>query len=180
MSQKIILRTFVVLAVLAVSSLALAQGPHPMMKMQCEGGSCLPNLTEEQQTQIEKSKLNLDKELLPLEADVDVKRAELDKLFLVEKPDKKAVYKKVDEIGVLQVQIEKIKVDHKLEVRALLTPDQRVAFDKQHSKCGMRCHGMGGSCMGGDMKKMMKIKKMCCPMESQEELEIEKEVEIKE
>jgi Spy/CpxP family protein refolding chaperone len=182
MSQKIILRS-VVLAVLALSSLALAQEPRHMMKMQCGGGPCLPDLTEEQQAQIEKSKLNLDKEILPLSADLNVKQAELDKLLLADKPDKKAVYKKIDEIEAVKTQIKKMKVGHKLEVRALLTPDQRVAFDKQHSKCCKRFDKMGGPRMGEGMEKTIKIKKIMdnpCPMESQKEMDVEKEMETEE
>jgi Spy/CpxP family protein refolding chaperone len=161
MSQKIILRSMVLLAVLTMTSLALAQEPKPMMKMQgCGPGPCLPDLTEEQQTQIEKSKLNLDKAILPLNAELDVMKAELDQLFLTDKPDKKAIYKKIDEIEAVKTRIKKLKVDHRLEVRALLTPDQRVAFDKQHSKCGMRFEGMGRPHMGEGMRKTIKIKKM--------------------
>jgi Spy/CpxP family protein refolding chaperone len=183
MTQKIILRSLVVLAVLAMTSLAIAQEPHHMMKMQCGGGPCLPDLTEEQQTQIEKSKLNLDKAILPLNAELDVKKAELDQLLLAEKPDKKAVYKKIDEIGSVKTQIKKMKVDHRLEVRALLTPEQRVAFDKQHSKCGKRFDKMGRHWMGEGMGKTVKIKKMMgkpCPMESQKEMDVEKKMETEE
>jgi Spy/CpxP family protein refolding chaperone len=180
MSNKIISRGMVVLAVLAMTSLALAQGPRPMMEMQCGGGPCLPDLTEAQETQIEKSKLNLDKEILPLTADLDVKKAELDKLLLAEKPDKKAVYKKIDEIQTVKTKIKRLKVDHRLEVRALLTPEQRVVFDKQRSKRGMKHHGMG--MMGEGGKKFVKIRKHMgrgMPMDVEEEIEVE-EMEIEE
>ena len=112
-----------------------------------------------------------------------MKQAELDKLLLADKPDKKAIYKKIDEIEAVKTQIKKMKVSHKLEVRALLTPDQRVAFDKQHSKCGKRFDKMGKSHMGEGMEKTIKIKKMMkkpCPMESQKEMDVEKEMETEE
>ena len=172
MSNKIISRGMVVLAVLAMTSFALAQGPR--MRMLYEGGPCLLDLTEAQETQIEKSKLNLDKEILPLTADLDVKRAELDKLLLAEKPDKKSVYKKIDEIQTVRTKLERLKVDHRLEVRAFLTPDQRVVFDKQRSKRGMKHHGMG--MMGEGGKKIVKIRKHMgrgMPMDMEEEIEVE-------
>ncbi len=178
MSNKIISRGMVVLAVLAMTSLALAQGPRPRMRMLYEGGPCLLDLTEAQETQIEKSKIALDKELLPLKADLDVKKAELDKLLLAEKPDKKSVYKKIDEIQTVRTKLERLKVDHRLEVRAFLTPDQRVVFDKQRSKRGMKHHGMG--MMGEGGKKIVKIRKHMgrgMPMDMEEEIEVE-EMEI--
>ena len=179
MSQKIILRSMVVLAVLAMTSLALAQEPHHMMKMKC-GGPCIPNLTEEQQNKIDQLRLDLDKAIMPLQADLGVKKAELDKLLVADKPDRKAIHKKIDEIMALKTQIKKEKVDNQLQVSALLTPDQRVAFNKCHSKHGMKFEKMGGPCMGKGMEKTIKIKKMMkkpCPMESQKEMDVEKEME---
>jgi Spy/CpxP family protein refolding chaperone len=177
MSQKIILRSVVVLAVLALTSMALAQGPHPKMKMIKSGGPCcIPDLTEEQQTQIDKLHLDLDKVVMPLKADLEVKKAELDKLLVTDKPDKKAVHKKIDEIYALKTKIKKTKVDNQLAVSALLTPDQRVAFHKHHSKFGMKHHGMG--MMGEDGKKV--IKKIRKHMGKGDPMDLEEEIEVEE
>ncbi|MBN1547285.1 MAG: periplasmic heavy metal sensor [Syntrophaceae bacterium] len=174
MSQKIVLRSVVVLTVLALASLAMAQEPHHKMKMMKYGGSCIPDLTEEQDSQIKKLNLDLDKTVMPLKADLNVKKAELEKLLLADKPDKKAVHKKIDEIMAFKTQLKKKKVDNQLAVSALLTPDQQVAFHKHHSKCGMKHHGMG--MMGEGGKKVVKIRKYMgkdAPMDLEEEVEIE-------
>ncbi len=135
---------FLLMLVLTFSGFALAQEVQKETKMDHPKGECPHSqcaslqLTEEQQKKIDELKLALDKELLPLKADLKVKKAELEKLLLAEKPSKTTVEKKIDEIGALRIQIHKALVNHRLAVRELLTPEQRVKFDRMpHPGCKM-------------------------------------------
>lgn len=145
---------------LALSGLVVGQEIHKQIKIvqpQGDEGCCGmgepgmkcmgPQFTEEQQKKIDELKLALEKELLPIEASLKVKEAELQQLMIADKPAKAAIEKKIDEIGALKTQIHKARVNNRLAVREILTPEQRVKFDK-----------MGDGCCGGGMgKKMMFI-----------------------
>lgn len=87
-------------------------------------------LTEEQQKKIDALKTNLHKALLPLNADLKVKKAELEKLRIAENPSTTAIDKKIEEIGALRTQIHKALVHHRLQVREILTPEQRIKFNQ--------------------------------------------------
>jgi Spy/CpxP family protein refolding chaperone len=103
-----------------------------MERMEIRRGCCeLPNLTDAQKKQMEEINQNLDKAMIPLKAQVELKQAELKTLLVVEKPDKSAIDKKIEEIGAIRVQIQKKRIGARLDTRALLAPEQRTAFDKQ-------------------------------------------------
>lgn len=146
-------RWFTVLSImtaLILSGFVMGQEMQKEMKiMHPTGGEkgCSPGcphmkemlqLTEEQQKKIETLKSALDKELLDLKADLRVKKAELEKLLIAENPSKTAIEKKIDEIGALRTRIHKALVNHKLAIREILTPEQRIKFDQMtHPGCKM-------------------------------------------
>jgi Spy/CpxP family protein refolding chaperone len=104
----------------------------------------LPDLTEDQQKQIDKLKLDLEKAVLPLETQLGVKAAELKALVVADNPNAGAVNAKLDDIGALRTQIHKKRVANRLEVRKLLTPEQRVAFDRRALEFGDRMERFRG------------------------------------
>ena len=171
-------------ALLAAASVAVGQGAGP--KDTAKGCPGLPGLTEEQQKKVQALDLETEKALLPLKAQMDVKAAELKGLALAENPDKGAIDKKIEEIGLLRTQIMKKKIMNKLAVRALLTPDQRVQFDKMALRGGC---GLMECCEGGrrpEMGRGMMMKRMRHGggmmmrhpgLEKIEEKEVEKKVE---
>ena len=108
-------------------------------------GSCVPGLTDEQRKKLDALELETEKAVLPVRARIDVLDAELKQMMLAENPDKAAVERKIDEIGGLKTQIEKKRAMHQIAVRGLLTPEQRVDFDR---KALGRGHGMGFGPMG--------------------------------
>ncbi|MBN1893843.1 Spy/CpxP family protein refolding chaperone [bacterium] len=116
---------------------------------------CSENLTEEQQHKIQELKTALEKQIMPIQADIEIKQAELQKMLIADKPDAGAVDRKIDEIGMLRLQVHKMKVQNQLKIRALLTPEQRLEFDKCRGcgKGGGACEGMGmGSGCGMGMR----------------------------
>ncbi|PLX02908.1 MAG: hypothetical protein C0594_11445 [Marinilabiliales bacterium] len=116
----------------------------------------IPDLTEEQQTKIEKIHLDHMKEVLPLKNEMKEKNAKLNTLTTVEKVDMNSVNAIIDEIGAIKTQLMKKRVAMEQEVRSLLTEEQRIHFDMKHSHNGMGKHhkGMGqhnGCCgQGGE------------------------------
>ena len=114
------------------------------------GKKCaISNLTPEQTAKIEKLKLEHQKALVTLQADLKAKHLELRQLML-EKADQKKLEAKIDEIAKVGADIQKKCLAHRTEVRGLLTDEQKKALDQ---KCaGMSCGaGMGhhSGCGGG-------------------------------
>ncbi len=58
----------------------------------------MPGLSEEQQKKAEALNLEIEKALVPLKAQMDVKAAELKVLAVADNPDKAAIDKKIEEI----------------------------------------------------------------------------------
>jgi Spy/CpxP family protein refolding chaperone len=97
----------------------------------CGGCSLAGNLTEDQKKKIDEWKAVLEKEMIPLKSKVDVKTAELRDLLIADKPDAKAVDKKIEEIGAILLDMAKKKIQNRLKIREALTPEQRTGFDRQ-------------------------------------------------
>jgi Spy/CpxP family protein refolding chaperone len=106
----------------------------------------MSGLTEDQQKKAESLDLEMEKAVLPLEAQMEVRQAELKGLAIADNPDKGAIDKKIEEIGALRTQIMKKRIQNKLAVRALLTPEQRIDFDQnilRKDRGFMECCGNG-------------------------------------
>jgi len=137
----------------------------PMARLERAG---IPGLTEDQKKQIEKLKLDLDKAVMPLENQIEVKGAELKGLLIADNPNLGAVNAKLDEIGAVRLQMQKKRVAHELDVRKLLTPEQRVQFDRRVLRgldrmegargrgLGMRGMGGPGAGMGNEVRTMIR------------------------
>jgi Spy/CpxP family protein refolding chaperone len=91
----------------------------------------IENLTDAQKKQIQDIRQEMEKAMVPLKAQLELKHAELNTLLVAEKPDKTAIDKKIDEIGTIRVQMGKKRIGNRLEIRELLTPEQRPKFDEQ-------------------------------------------------
>lgn len=113
-----------------------------------------PSFTPEQQKQMAEFKLNLQKEILQIDNQLNEKKAQLKTLEQAEKPNMKSVYAKIDEISNLQNQKMKAMATHKNSVRSILTEEQRIKFDMMNQGP----HGNRDKCcnMEKDGKMMMK------------------------
>jgi len=58
-------------------------------------------------------------------ADLQIKRMDLNDLLAADKPDRSAIDAKLQEIGVVQLAVEKSAIDNRLNMRDALTPAQR-------------------------------------------------------
>jgi len=109
------------------------RGPGPQMTDMLE-------LTADQQKQMKDLKLKLDKDILPLRTDLMKTRGELRILKAEDKPNLKAIYSKIDEITALKAKIMKLKAKHQLDVKNILTEEQRLKWE-QHQ---LHKRGYGG------------------------------------
>ncbi|NOX35942.1 MAG: Spy/CpxP family protein refolding chaperone [Calditrichaeota bacterium] len=103
------------------------------------------NLTEEQQARIMDLRLKLQKDIVPLQADLKKLRSELH-LALTQDPFNEGKVKKlVAAIAEKQQAIHLKRVLHKRQIRDVLTPEQRKQFDLRilAGPNGMGRHGKG-------------------------------------
>ncbi|NOU17131.1 MAG: Spy/CpxP family protein refolding chaperone [Bacteroidales bacterium] len=100
----------------------------------------IPNLTADQKTKIETLRTKHLKEVTPLRNELDEKRAHLKTLESMEKVDRDAINKTIDEITTLQGKIVKMKVNHRLDVASLLTDEQKVFFNSHREMRGKGGH----------------------------------------
>ncbi|MFA6334230.1 MAG: periplasmic heavy metal sensor [Bacteroidales bacterium] len=140
--MKKIFSTLVLLTiVLTLSAQEQKQEQKREMEIKMEGfmkanpAELAPKFTAEQQKQMTEFRLNLQKEMLQIDNQLNVKRAELKTLQQVEKPNMKSIYSKIDEISDLQNKKMKAMANHKNDVRSILTEEQRVKFDMNEGKC---------------------------------------------
>jgi hypothetical protein len=100
-----------------------------MGMMKANPAALAPKFTPEQQKQMAEFRLNMQKEMLQIDNQLNEKKAQLKTLEQVEKPNLKSIYSKIDEISALQNQEMKAMAAHKNSVRSILTEEQRVQFD---------------------------------------------------
>ncbi len=103
------------------------------------------NFTKDQQTKMQDLRLQLEKEILPLRADLQKYRTDLKILQTTDNLDESKVENTLDKISDLQKQIQLKKIKNRNKVRNLLTPEQKTKFDmhllaKGHERMGEMHH----------------------------------------
>lgn len=107
------------------------------------------NLTTEQIKQIDGFRTDFRKAQIDVRADMQKLRLELKELMQVDNPNQKAIDAQLEKIQDKELALEKLRVRHQLEVRSLLTDEQKVLFD-QHSFDRGRGHSGKGRHGGSD------------------------------
>ena len=151
------------------------------MQMHQGGGgcNCIPNLTDEQMKKMEPLKLAFHQKKFDIHNQIKAKEAQLIVVTTGDKINKEEAYKLIDEIAALKASLEKAQFDHRMAVRALLTPEQQLAFDMHVAKGGDKCgdkKGAGNNCkpqggqgcgqgqmMGGKCSGQGNAQGSCCP-----------------
>lgn len=103
-------------------------------------------LTEDQRAEMEGMHLALAKELSVKKAELKVRKARLKVLVTDDSPDASAMNKLIDEIGDIKKDMMRAKYSYKVELRKILTPEQRTGFDKHilsYGHGGHKGHGKG-------------------------------------
>lgn len=125
------------------------QGREMRMNDEQKGPANGLNLTDAQKEVFKQSMLATQKQLQPLRNELGEAQAHQKTLTTAEKPDLNSINKNIEKIGALKIEMAKIQVKHRLEMRAQLTDEQRLKFDHFKGKMmqerghkGMK-HGMG-------------------------------------
>ena len=154
--KKIIVTVFVIV-LLATSGLALAQGWGRGAGMGPGYGPCATgygpggwaaalNLTPEQTQKMQALRETHFKETIPLRNEIMSKRIELQTLWVQDNPDQEKILAKQREINAVRTQLQEKATKHRLEMRQVLTPEQRAkigAFPGRPGGFGPG-HGMKG------------------------------------
>ena len=106
------------------------QGREMQVKNGERGSANELNLTDAQKEAFKQSRLALEKQLLPIRNEMGEAEARQKTLTTAEKPDLAAINKNIEKIGGLKVEMAKIQVKHRLDMRAQLTEEQRLKFDR--------------------------------------------------
>jgi Spy/CpxP family protein refolding chaperone len=105
----------------------------------------LIELTEDQKQQVEDIRKGFLPEVAGVRQSLRQKRLELSDLLFAEDPDMRAIKAKSMEISNLQRELETKVIDHILEEKELLSPEQKKAFHavirSEFERGGLGVHG---------------------------------------
>lgn len=128
-----------------IGMLAVAMILSMSMYAQKGGGECknngtpqcenrIPDLSDEQKSSIDALRVKHRGEMTNYRADLNILKAELQKLEIANEPNSKSINSKIDEIYDLKSKMAKNKSKHRQEVRSLLSDEQKVFFDAHSGK----------------------------------------------
>ena len=139
MRRKFLVLTVAVLGVLVlVFSLAYAEHPRRDRGEKAEE----LGLTDEQMEDMREIRYNFEKTQIGLRAELKTSRLELRHLMMQEKPSQSEIGKLVDRIADTQKELLEQRVEKKLAMKEILTPDQFKKFIKMRGEHGKRRMGV--------------------------------------
>ncbi|HHM05546.1 MAG TPA: periplasmic heavy metal sensor [Gammaproteobacteria bacterium] len=86
-------------------------------------------LSDEQKLAVDKMHLVLARDMAVLKAQKELLQKELNVLTAMDNADKNAIYAKIDTLMTINAKIMRHRYDHILEMRDILTPEQRISYD---------------------------------------------------
>ena len=102
------------------------------------------NLSDQQVKDIKAITDNALRQSIEVKKDLELKRLDLKNLMEADQPDRAKIAQKIDEIARIRAEMAKIHVMSRLDIRALLTPEQRDKFGELMMKrMEMRRGGQG-------------------------------------
>ena len=104
------------------------------------------NLTDQQETQMQKFHLELERKQAQLHSKIQVERLNVKEMYLSDKIERPALEKSIKQISDLQEQLKMNFVDFWFSVNGILTPDQQKVW-KKHA--AMMANEMGARFRGG-------------------------------
>lgn len=142
MKTKILM--FVLLMSLSAVLVAQPQGVTPkkaqkqqqgMQRERMHQGIQALNLTDAQKESFKKNMMATQKQLQSIRNELGEAEARQRTLNSAEKPDFGAINKNIDKVADIRAEMAKIQVKNHLEMRAQLTDEQRLKFDRmKHNK----------------------------------------------
>ena len=138
--MKKIMATIGVAILLTGSSFAQNTEIAPAKKAEMRKGkhhgmmADIPNLTEEQKTEIKKIKEESRKKAEPQRKEAKDLRSKLNALKTAENPDQQQINSLIDKSAKMKAEMEKSRTASELKVRGILTPEQRKFVDAQRKE----------------------------------------------
>lgn len=105
-------------------------------------------LTPEQKEKIQKTCLEFQKEMLPLQTDLKAKSLDM-RTLLHENADISKLNAIIDEMAKIRAEMMKKKLTHHMQIRGLLSEEQKALLGKSGFGCGMGCGMMERGMHGG-------------------------------
>lgn len=140
---KTTLATLAIVATFTATTLAQPRGgQRRTMEKEIIGGPAMLkeklNLTDEQETKMQKLRIELMKKQTQLRSRVQTLRLDSKELFLAEKVDRKGLESNVKAISDAQEQMKLNFVDHWFAVNAMLNADQQKIWKRHAMQMGER------------------------------------------
>ena len=151
---------FVVVLIVAFTMLGTAYSQIEQSSGQGQGRQDPLELTEDQKEQIEELRISCQKDLLSLKNKLKVMDAELQEMVMAENPDSRAINKKIEGIGSIRTEIQKMQTSTRLKIRGLLTEKQRVLFDSRKSYGREHMYGRRDFQRGRRLKQFNNFREM--------------------
>jgi Spy/CpxP family protein refolding chaperone len=85
----------------------------------------LLDLTAEQRENMENMRIELQRKIIPIRAQIELKQLDMRSAMKADKPGEAAILKIAREIHDLEFQIKELEIRQKLAFHSLLTPEQR-------------------------------------------------------
>lgn len=114
------------------------------------------NLTEIQKASYDKIKLDVDKKSIALDNKLGELKAKKRTLMSADNIDKKAVDNNIKEMSDVKEQKQLLRANQMIELRKILTEEQKVKFDKMHSREGRNKGNSKMHCVEGNDKACKK------------------------
>jgi len=128
------------IVIMTITGLSLSAQPNRGKGFRNAGGPCYQqfgergfgmDLTDEQQEAIRELRVEHMKNTLPLRNQMQELAAEYRSLITQDEPNMGAVENNIDQRAEVRKELQKIRAEHRLEVRSQLTDDQKVLFDSR-------------------------------------------------
>ncbi|MBT3207053.1 MAG: hypothetical protein HN704_01210 [Bacteroidetes bacterium] len=140
-NQKIkLFSSLVLISFMFISMSIYAQSGQKSNKGKCSKdiSKIIPDISEKQEAQIEELKTPHMKKMLSIRNKMKENQVKLEILETADVADMNELYKCIEEIGKVNVELMKLMANQKQDIRKILTEDQRIIFDlhEDHQKQG--------------------------------------------
>jgi len=135
------IKIFMIILLMSISSVLFAQTEEVVVKKMHNKQQMGPqkdkiresiqelNLTDVQKESFKAGMIATQKKLQPLKNELGEAEAHQKTLVTSEKPDLAAINKNIEKIGALRIEMAKIQIKNRMEMRAQLNDEQRLKFD---------------------------------------------------
>ncbi len=133
----------------AIGSTAYAQEQAPCLhggqKIEQPMGMGMLDLSAEQKQAMHMARMDAEKKIIQLRADIEMKNIDLKHEMMMDKPNRDKIMKLLKDINDLELKIKQAQMDEKLKMHSLLTSEQREKMMEQMPMHKCMKHMMPGA-----------------------------------